>query len=409
MTAQEALFPREFPGIHYYGVEEEEAVLRVIRHRSPFRYYGAGFLEEASHLEQEFAERLGRKHALAVASGTNALAASLVALQVGPGQEVLIPGFLWVATVGTVVRAGAVPVLVEVDDSLNLCPNDLARKITPKSRGIVVVHMCGVPAAMPAIMSVARRHDLWVLEDCAQATGATLHGRPVGTFGDMAIFSFQMNKNITAGEGGLVVTDNRDLIDRANAAHDLGVPWGNGAPDPSKGIFLWGAGSRMSELVAAVVRAQLPKLERIVAHMRTSKERIKAALADLPGIIWRRIDDPQGECGGFLVARFSTEERARAFAQRALARRLPCTYLPDYGLHVYYNIRALVDKTSNSPDGFPWTHPANRDGTYEYGRGALPYTDEVLDRSVVLPVPSCLTEEQEQLFVALFRQAAQES
>jgi 8-amino-3,8-dideoxy-alpha-D-manno-octulosonate transaminase len=398
-------FPREFPGVHYYGKEEEEAVLRVIRHRSPFRYYGASFLQEAHHLEEEFRTRVGRKYAQALCSGTNALGAALAALEVGPGQEVLIPGFLWVSTVGTVVRAGAIPVLVEIDESFNMSPEDLKRKITKKSTVVVPVHMCGVPANMPAIMEVARKHGLRVLEDCAQTNGGSIGGKAVGTFGDIGMFSFQMNKMITAGEGGLLVTDDETLYLRANAAHDLGVPWAGEMPDDSKGIHLWGAGARMSELAAAVLRAQLTKLDAIAEHSRVSKHRIQDALLDLDGVAWRRVDDPAGECGAFMIAMFEGPDEASGFASRSNGVGLPCTYLPDYGLHVYSNILALVKKSSNSPDGFPWTHPKNTDSEYGYGKGALPETDALLARSVVLPVPSCLSREQEEEFAALFRKA----
>ncbi len=417
-------FSREFPGVHYYGQEEEEAVLRVVRQRSPFRYYGASFQAEADSLEKEFAARLHRRYAQAVSSCTNGLTAAMAAFGIGPGQEVLMPGFFWVATVAAVVRAGGVPVLVEIDDSFNMDPEDLARKITPHSRLIIPVHMAGVPCQMPAIMEVASGHGIPVLEDCAQANGATLHGKPVGTFGQMAVFSFQMNKNITAGEGGILVTDDERLYWRANAAHDVGVPWSGGSPLASSEHALWGAGARMSELAAAVVRAQLHKLDAITAHMRASKHRIKAALGEkgvrhlLPErpegcfaqkvpdpFFWRRIEDPAGDSGPFIIAIVPSSDAAGRFAGLAAARGLNCTRLSEYGLHVYHNIRALVEKRSNSPDGFPWTHPANIPLTRDYQRGALPRTDQLLARSVILPVPSNLSPDQEGEYISVFREA----
>ena len=350
-------FPREFPGVHYYGPDEEAAALRVIRQRSPFRYYGASFLAEADSLEKEFAARLDRRYAQAVSSCTNGLTAAMAAFGIGPGQEVLVPGFFWVSTVAAIVRAGAVPVLVEIDDSFTMDPADLERKITPNSKLILPVHMCGVPSDMPAIMAIARRRGIPVLEDCAQANGATLNGKPVGTFGDMAVFSFQMNKNITAGEGGMIVTDDETLYLRANAAHDLGVPWSGGLPVQDSPHAMWGCGARMSEIAAAILRVQLGKLDAITAHMRASKYRIRAALGDLSGLRWRQVKDPKGDSGPFLIAGFATPRAAGSFAKEANARGLTCAYLPDYGLHVYYNVKALVEKCSNSTDGFPWTHP----------------------------------------------------
>lgn len=402
-------FPREFPGVHFYGQEEQDAVLRVIRRRSLFRYYGANVLGEADALEREFAARLGRRFAQAASSCTNALASAMAALRVGPGQEVLLPGFFWISTVAAVVRAGAVPVLVEIDDSFNMDPDDLACKITPQSRLILPVHMCGVPCDMPAILDVARRHGIPVIEDCAQALGATLGGRAVGTFGDVAVFSFQVNKNITAGEGGIALTDDETLRVRLNAAHDIGVPWSQGRPVQDSEHAMWGVGARISEIGAAIVRAQLPKLDAIIAHMHASKYRIAGALADVRGVRWRRIDDPAGDCGPFLIARFDSPDVARRFASACSQRGLTASYLPEYGLHVYHNVKALVERRSNSPDGYPWTHPANAPLVRSYAKGALPRTDELLARGVALPVPSSLTPELEDAFVAVFRDACREA
>jgi len=398
-------FPREFPGVHYYGQEEEEAALRVIRQRSPFRYYGDNFLAEAEALEKEVATRLGRRHAQAVSSGTNGLAAAMAAFGIGPGQEVLVPGFFWVATASAIVRAGAVPVLVEIDESFTMDPTDLERKITASSKLILPVHMCGVPCDMPAIMAIARRRCIPVLEDCAQANGAKLGGKPVGTWGDMAVFSFQMNKNITAGEGGMIVTDDETLYLRANAAHDLGVPWSGGLPVQDSPHAMWGSGARMSEIAAAIIRAQLRKLDAITAHMRASKYRIRAALGDIPGLRWRRVADPDGDSGPFMMAMFTAPDAAGRFARQAGAVGLTCSHLPNYGLHVYYNVKALTEKRSNSPDGFPWAHPANVALARAYHHGALPRTDELLARSVVCPVPSNLTQAQEDDYILAFRKA----
>jgi 8-amino-3,8-dideoxy-alpha-D-manno-octulosonate transaminase len=329
----------------------------------------------------------------------------MAAFGIGPGQEVLVPGFFWVSTVGAIVRAGAIPVLVEIDEAFTMDPEDLERKITPASKLILPVHMCGVPANMPAIMAVARKHSIPVLEDCAQANGATLDGQPVGTFGDMAVFSFQMNKNITAGEGGLIVTDDETLYLRANAAHDLGVPWSDGLPVQNSEHALWGAGARMSELAAAVIRVQLTKLDTITAAMRANKHRIQAVLGELPGLKWRVVPDRTGDSGPFIIAQLSDADAARRLAAASNERGLTCAHLPDYGLHVYYNVKALTERRSNCADGFPWTHPANEPLVRDYAKGALPKTDALLDRSVVFPVPSVLHPDQESDYIEAFRQA----
>lgn len=398
-------FPREFPGIHYYDEEEEQAALRVIRKRALFRYYGANQLGEADALEREFSRYLGVRHAQATASGSSALMAAMYAFGIGPGHEVLVPGFMWVSTLSAIVRAGAIPVLVEVDDSFTMDPEDLARKLSPHSRLILPVHMCGVPSDMPAILDIAHRHGVPVLEDCAQAAGAKLQTTPVGSFGDAAIFSFQMNKNLTAGEGGIFVTKDELLYSRANAAHDVGVPWEGGRPQQNSEHALWGVGARLNEISAALVRVQLRKLDQITRRMRESKRVLKRALGDLPQLTWRRVDDPDGDSGPFLISVFDSEDLARAFIREAVQRGLPILHLPDYGLHIYSNIRALTDKRSHCSSGFPWTHPANQQLDHDYRLGALPKSDELFRRSVVMAVPSRLTAEQMALKVRLFREA----
>jgi len=399
-------FPREFPGVHWYDSAEREAVVRVIESKSPFRYYGANFLREVDSLEHEFAAYLPRKYAQATSSCTNALTASLIALGVGPGQEVLVPGFMWVASIGAIVRCGAIPVLVEIDDTFNMDPQDLERKITKNSTVVMAIHMAGAPADMDAIMVIAKRHGLRVLEDCAQSNGASIRGRKVGTFGDIAAFSFQMNKNITAGEGGMIVTDDEELYLRANAAHDIGLPWREGMPDETSEIALWGLGARMSELTAAIIRAQLPKLEKIVSAMRASKCRIKEAIKELKGIKCRRIIDEEGDSGAFIILTLQEPQAAKIFADVLKDEGIPgANYLPEYGLHIYYNIKSLVEKRSNSPDGFPWTHPANRNLLRDYGPGALPQTDALLARSLIFSVPSCLSQEDEDDMIKIIHKA----
>jgi len=247
--------PFEFPGANFYGREEEEAVLRVLRARSPFRYYGPRVRGEVERFEKEFAHAVGNEFALAVNSGTQALAVAMAALGVGPGAEVIVPAYMWVSIIAGVVRLGGIPVLSEIDDSFTLDPEDLEKRITPRTRLIVAVHMSGAPADMTRILAVARRHKLPVLEDCAQAAGARIGIRPVGGMGTMGVFSFQLNKNMTSGEGGMITANSPRLMERAVALHDLGYPRVKGRL-VAKGLktSFWGFGGRMTELEGAIGR-----------------------------------------------------------------------------------------------------------------------------------------------------------
>jgi len=398
-------WPEPFPGAYWLDEREEQAVLDVLRRKSLFRFYGLKKPKYAEMLERTACKLYGVKHVLAVNSGTGALATAMTALGMGPGCEVIMPAFFWVSTAGAAVQANAIPVLCEVDDSFCMDPQDLARKITPRTKLIVPVHMAGVPCDMKAIMAVADKHGIPVLEDCAQANGGSFHGQKVGTFGALGIFSLQWNKNATAGEGGLIVTNDAKLYERCNAAHDLGMPWVGSAPNPA-GVITWGGGRRMAELTAAVASQQLKKLPAIVRHMRASKQRIKAALTGTPGLAFRRLNDEAGDAGPFLILVLGDEAKARRVVEQMQAAGLASAVrLADYGLHIYYNVQQLVGKVPLSPAGNPWNLPQNLQSVCDYRKGACPRSDSLFARSILLPIPSRLTLRQEEAAASIIRSA----
>lgn len=397
--------PPPYPGAHWLDAREERAVLDVLRRRSLFRYYGLKQPRYAASLEQMARRFYGVRYALGVNSGTGALFTAMTALGIGPGCEVILPAFLWVATVGAVVQANAIPVLCEVDDSFCMDPADLARKITPRTRLIVPVHMAGAPCDMKRIMAIANRRGIPMLEDCAQGNGGSFRGRKLGTFGTLGMFSLQWNKNATAGEGGLLVTNDAALYERCVAAHDLGIPWVNGAPVET-GTVTWGGGRRMSELTAAVASVQLRKLPQIVRHMRGSKRRIKAMLAGTPGLSFRRLNNEAGDTGPFLILLLDNARRAKATVARMQASGLQSAVrLSEYGMHIYYNIPQLVGKVPLSSAGNPWSLPQNRQSARDYRKGACPRSDALFDRAILLPIPSRLTRAQEAAMAKIIREA----
>jgi len=388
--------PYEFPGANWYDREEEEAALRVIRAKSPFRYYGPNCRYEVDQFEKEFAEFIGTRYALGVNSGTQALAIAMSALGIGPGTEVIVPAYLWIAIPASIVRLGAIPVLSEIDDSFTLDPEKLESRITSRTRLIVAVHMSGAPANMDRIMKVARRHRLPVLEDCAQCNGGSFRGRKVGSIGTMGVFSLQLNKNMTTGEGGMITTNSRHLIRRAFAIHDLGYPRIRGRLIMKSSPYaLWGFGGRLNEIAGAIGRVQLKKLPRIIKAMRSAKAAIKKGVADIDAITFRRLNDEAGDTGAFLIFILPDASIANRFARALNHENIypglsPIVRICDFGMHVYSNIHSLVEKRSNSPDGFPWTLEANRGSTYDYWKGAMPRSDDLMERSIIMPVPSVL-------------------
>jgi len=408
--------PWELPGSHWIGQEELELVSRVIKARSPFRYYGQDLQHMVDKLEEAYRHRLGRRYALGLASGSAALTVALAALGVGPGDEVLVPGYMWVSCISAVVRLGAIPRLVDIDDTFCMSPEDLKRKIGPHSKAVLLVHMSGAPGHVDKIVETARGAGLALIEDCAQANGARYRGKFTGSFGDLAVFSFQLNKNMTSGEGGMLVCDDEHLYKRCFALHDLGYARNEaGRLDPQDERYqLWGVGCRMSELTGAMALAQLGKLDKITAAMRKAKWSIRDQLASVAGLRFRNILDPQGDSGPFLITVFETPEICQRFfdALRAEGIRGPegslaCVTMRQWGLHWYFNNPSLVHRRSISADGWPWTHPANAFAKdYSYGAGTLPVADDLASRCGLLTIASCLTDQDVNDIVAAFKKVA---
>ena len=289
----------DYPGASVYGDEEKAAVLAVIERRSPFRYYGPEPCHAVAAFETAFALRMHVRHALALSSGTAALMVGLKALGVGEGDEVLVPANTFIASVSAVLLCGAKPVYLDIDDTFNLDPADLERKRSARTVAIMPVHIEGSPCDMDAIMGFAERYGLRVIEDAAQSCGASFQGRPLGSFGDIGMFSFQINKMITAGEGGMITTDSAELYERAVRLHDQGNLRGaDGAMgfDTTGGAVL-GQNYRMNELSGAVLGAQLSKLGALITSMRRVATVIRSRVSQLPGVRLRRQLDPDGEVG----------------------------------------------------------------------------------------------------------------
>jgi dTDP-4-amino-4,6-dideoxygalactose transaminase len=390
-------WPYEFPGAYWLDKKEDKAVIDVLHRGSLFRYYGLnkpGFADKFEALARKF---YGVKYALAVNSGTGALSVAMNALGIGPGCEVIIPAFLWVATVGAVIQNNAIPVLCEIDESFNMSAADLEKKITPRTKLIVPIHIAGNPCDMTSIMMVARKYKIAVLEDCAQCNGGSFKSKKVGTFGDMGIFSLQLNKNMTCGEGGLVITNDEKLYYKAFSAHDMGlIRIGGRLAKPEPYAIAWGQGRRMSELCGAVASVQIRKLPGIVKSMLASKKRIKKMLAGISGLKFRKINDTEGDSGPFIIMILDSQDKAVDVANKMKVGGLHNVFrVADYGLHIYYNIPSLVGKVSLSPAGNPWNLAENRRSIYDYNKGACPKSDELFVRSILLPIPSKLTLEQE--------------
>lgn len=447
------ILPDEFPGAIWYGEEEEAAALRVLRNRSPFRYYGPQCGFEVRQFEEETARFLASKpgepwpaksgiQVTAVNSGTGALEVALDALGVGCGDEVLVQGFMWISSISSIIRNRAIPVLVDSDDTLNMDPTAIRAKVTPRTKVIMPVPMLGGCARIGAIMDVMREINaerqeqglppIRVLEDCAQSLGAHARGIPgsviplgeegihrVGTFGDIGIFSLQINKNITAGEGGMIVTRDPELHRRIDALHNAGY-----APDPAGPCNWygdipvgWGHGRRMTELQGAIARVQLSKLDAILSGMRRSHTRLEDCVRGLGMTPRARADaDHPGDTGYYCLFQLPPADldeagkiaRGRAVSKALAPWGLHPWFLHDFEVHVYYNILPLVEKWPLN-NGCPWECGKNAfHKEYHYGRGALPRLDEALITTVGINVPSRMTAGQEEQIAAVLHYVFQE-
>jgi len=395
--------PPMFPGGLEIGEEEKKAVLEVLDHKYLFRYYGPEqFPSRVRLLEEEFSRKIGIKYALAVNSCTSALITSLVAVGVGPGDEVIIPGYTFFATCAAVIAAKAIPVICEVDDSLTLEPQDFERKITSRTKAVIPVHMRGAPCRMDKIMEIARKHNLKVVEDVAQACGGSFRGKYLGTFGDCNAFSFQYHKIITAGEGGMVTTNDQLLYDRAQAYHDTAACWRPGGPGKRfasaryEGELFPGVNFRMPELIGAVLRVQLGRLDSLIERMRENKRRIKEAIKDIDGIQFRRISDPEGDTGICLVFFLPTSELAKKFAEALQAEGVEANSIYNKGVpdwHIYAHWEMIMKKWTATPEGCPYTCPYHRGPEPKYTTDMCPNTLDLLGRSVHIDISPQLTGE----------------
>jgi dTDP-4-amino-4,6-dideoxygalactose transaminase len=367
------------------GEEEIREVMDVLNAGYLYRYQVGDdprFQGKVLKLEQEIADRSQVRYAVAVNSGTTALLTALVGLGVGPGDEVIVPGFTFVASISSVVYAGAVPVLAEVDRTLNLDPEDVAAKITSRTKAIMAVHMMGNPARLDELRAIADDHDLFLVEDCAQAFGASYKGQPIGSIGRVGTFSFNVYKTVTSGDGGMIITDDADLYRRCFAFHDQGhAPLRNGV-EIGKRPFL-GLDFRYTELQAAVLLAQIRKLSPMLDRLRANKRQFKASIADLPGLEFREVVDPEGEIGTILTVILPNADIARA-----VATDLGSSVIAEAGWHVYGNMEHLLEQRMVHSMGcsFACPHYRERGGQMRYWAGMLPQTDELLARSINISI-----------------------
>lgn len=388
------------------GEEEVEALRRVIASQKLFRLGdpAQGHQGEVDRFEREWAELIGARYALCLSGGgTAALVCALAALGIGPGDEVLVPAYTWMATATAALAVGAIPVLCEVDETLGIDPDDVERKLTPQVRALIPVHMVGRPANLERLLVLARQNHSYLIEDASQADGGSYKGKRLGSWGDLGAFSFNDFKIMSCGEGGALVTDDRTWFDRARIYHDSLTSFPTFGQEFTVPTFVGGQ-YRASEVMGAILRVQMGRLDGILSDLRRIGRRIIAELSDVPGIRFAPSNDPEGDCHVVIAFQFDSEAEARRFAAApGVGGHRPI----DTGRHVYREWDTVLEhRIGHHPDMNPYQHPKNRDLRTNYSRDMCPRTLDLLSRTVYLSVNPDWSEAEVAAKIEACRRAA---
>lgn len=373
-----------FTGTQFYDEQEQTELMDALGSRSLNRWYGPGTPTKVAKFERELAAFMGARFALAVTSGTAALHCALTALNVGPGDEVILPAWAWHSCYNAILLTGALPVFAEVDESFTMDPEDLESKITPRTKAVMVVHLFGAPADMDRIMDVSRKHKLNVLEDAAQSVGAQYKGRRLASIGDIGIYSFQITKVVTAGEGGALVTGDPLLFERAVRFHDLGFlrPDHKALLGSARVPSFLGPNYRMNEMTGAVMRAQLRKLGNILERLRRNALFVKERIGDLPGLRLRQSNDADGEIGIWIFLMLAGKDVRDRFVTAMRAENVPAS--APSGSVILPLLPYIENKVAPHTEWPSFLSPQGK--SIRYGAESCPRTIRIFDRAAGIPI-----------------------
>lgn len=380
------------------GQEEVEELKKVIETRSMFKINNG--LKTSERVEAKLRDKMDCAYSILVSSGHAALTSALVALGVGPGDEVIVPAYTYIATALAVVAAGAIPVIAEVDETLTISPEDIEKKITKHTKAIVPVHIQSFPCHMEKIMAIAKKHNLSVVEDACQADGGSFHGKRLGTWGDAGALSFNYFKIISSGEGGALLTNRKDVADVALIYQDSSAVayFGDQLSDNAIPLFC-GQEFRSNELCAAVVNVQLDRLEGILADLRKNKKYMMDGLKDVCKFV--PSNDAEGDCGIVLPVQFDDADKALAAAKTAGGIR---PY--DMGKHVYKHWTPIMEKRGAfHPLMDPFKMEANIDIVPDYREDMCQHTLDLLSKVTYFYINPDWTKEEMDEKIASIKEA----
>ncbi|GAB6069104.1 DegT/DnrJ/EryC1/StrS family aminotransferase [Thiomicrorhabdus hydrogeniphila] len=388
------------PGFEIFDESEKQQVNEVMDKGFTFRYNFDGMRNDvwkARELEGMICETIKVKHAHLVSSGTTALTTALAAAGIGAGDEVIVPPFTFVASIEAIVLAGAVPIFAEIDETLTLSAEGIEAVITPKTKAVNFVHMCGYGGHMDKIKALCDKHNLVLLEDACQATGATYKGQALGTIGQVGTYSFDSVKTISCGEGGAVLTNDDTIYNNAHMLSDHGhdhIGMDRGAESHP----IMGSNFRISEMNAAVGVAQWKKLDRILDIQRRNKKALKDALKQYPEVDFRVITDESGDNAGFLSIIMPTEERAKEVVAALGEQKVPAVfYWYANNWHYLKNWKHIHEMKSSAK--LPIDLIADRP---DYTQVKTPKSDDIMSRTISMLIQLSWTEEDIQFRINAF-------
>ncbi|CAG0908554.1 unnamed protein product, partial [Cyprideis torosa] len=361
---------------------------------------------KVKEFEEAFAKYCGSSYGQAVTSGTAALKVALKALGVGPGDEVITQGFTFVATWEAILDVGATPVFAEIDETLNMDPQDAEKKITDKTKCIIPVHMLGAPARIEEIVAMAKRRGIPVLEDTAQAAGGTVGGRHLGTFGQCGTFSFDAVKTMTTGEGGMVITDDveiwRTLSEYQDHGHDHSVnPGGRGG----EGRRFIGFNYRMMEIQGAIGLAQLAKLDTMIARQRETKALFQEAVSSIPGVTPREMVDEKGDTATFFSFLCRDSNQCQRINAHLRSQGVGGINFSENTWHFYTRWEHLFKGATLAPTDWPLVSFDKRQKVI-YDPAALPQSSAIMERTLVFPISLKMQEKQVSTFCSALKSSA---
>ena len=364
--------------MYYYGQEEIDALEQVIKSGVLFRYHNGS---QCAKFEERYANFLGTDYFTLAVSGSYALTAGLIGLEIGPGDEVLIPAHTYMATATSVLSVGAIPVIVDIDESVTISPKAIRAAIGPRTKAIIPVHMWGAACNMDEIMEIAKEFDLFVLEDACQGVGGSYKGRKMGSIGHAGAFSFNYFKNMSCGEGGGLATSIPKVAERARCAIDPCHYYWQGRSDSIKPFA--GNGARASEFMGALLNVQLDRIEGLISKMREEKKRIRAGTASLGnlGLTMSPMNSPDHDCATHVMYLMPNAEAADKFVQV-----FPAVICGKTGRHTYTEWdQVLQHEGAAHPVLNPYNLTENKECRREYSKDMCAGSLDILSRTVMIP------------------------